>query len=308
MAPPSSTRILLTARRRAWRNRWRAQSPARRRGALLGAVGVIAAVLTLGHFAAPSLMVPPIETTTPGGFEPRSSHVAGASALESCFWLVGLIAAIFSFRVMELLFRRRDIRSVDQIPLTMRAYFVDRLVYGIGESLAWGGGVALFFAPLAWHGGALAALACALMALLGPLVVLLTGMGVQLFFGASEFGRPRGDNGERAAVDSYGGAGQSFIFAPGAALGIAAVLLLLLKLALGELVRLEGFNRATMLGVGIGAGAARPAGAVARLRLGRVLPFRTYPRMHAGFRDGRLLDLLCPARLPDQGPSTPAPR
>lgn len=276
--PANPTRLLLRARTRAWRNRLAHLSPSSKQATFLGIILGACALLIGGHLSADALLVPPIETATPTGLEPRSSQVAGAAALELAFWLTAFTSAVLSFRTMELLFRRDDIRSVDKLPLTMRAYFTDRVVYGLLEVAVVGITAALFFLPMTWHGKPWVALACALLSVGGPLVTLGAGLGVQLFFGGAEFGRPA--NTDRTVVDGYGGAGQFFIFSPGIALAISIVAVLLLKLGLGEMIRLESFNRATAVGLGL-TSALGVVGAV----VGWSYFSKSYLRMLAGFRE-----------------------
>lgn len=276
--PANPTRLLLQARTRAWRNRLAHLSPSSKKATFFGIILGAGALLIGGHLGAPALLVPPIETATPTGLEPRSSQVAGAAALELAFWLTAFTSSVLSFRTMELLFRRDDIRSVDKLPLTMRAYFTDRVVYGLLEVAAVGVTSTLFFLPMMWHGKPWVALACALLSVGGPLVTLGAGLGVQLFFGGAEFGRPA--NTDRAVVDGYGGAGQFFIFSPGIALAISIVAVLLLKLGLGEMIRLESFNRATAVGLALTAALGFVGAAV-----GWSYFSKSYLRMLAGFRE-----------------------
>ncbi len=276
-ARQSPTKLLLGARRQALRNRF-ANLPSTRRALLIGALIVTPLVLMgAGLMQTDSLLATPDATTLPAGFGSRTSLMPGAAALDMAFWTTAFCSAVFSFRIMELLFRDNAIRSVDDLPLPMRAYFIDRLVRGLIEALAWGVPPALFFAPLAIE-APWVALATVLMCLCGPLLTLGSGVGIQLFFGGSEFGKTQ--DAERKAVDGYGGTGQLFLFAPGAALAAAVVLVMLLKLSLGELIRLEGFNRATGLGVGIGA-----VSVVVCLGVGWQHFSRAYFRMLAGFRE-----------------------
>lgn len=269
---------LLSARRRGWRNQLTRSAQDRR--AQVALVALVALALVIGHAAAPGLLEPPLETATPSALKTvaRARLAAGANALEVAFWLTMLLGSVSSFRVMELLFRRPEIRAIAHLPLSARALFVDRLLYGLADAAALASAASLLFVPLVWHGGGWAA-ACAIsLVWLGLLVVLGVGLGVQLFAGASEFGT--GQPGERAAVDLYGGPGQLFLFAPGVALGISAVAVLVLKLGLGEALRTGALGRATGLGVGVGL-AVGAAGLVTGWRDFQ----RGYLRMLAGFRE-----------------------
>ncbi len=286
--PSSDTNVLLRARMRALTNRWRTADPGLRRLIGGGALATLAILLVLGHLSAPALMLPPLQTATPTGLEPRASTVAGQAAMEAAFWLACFISAVFSFRVMELLFRRDDIRIVSSLPLSPRALYLDRLMYGTGEALIWGAVPAVFFVPLCWHDGAWACVSAAALCVVTPLVTLGAGVGAQLFAGATEFGVTR-DAAGRPVVDGYGGAGQLFIFAPGAALAISIVLVLLSKLGLQEMLRLQAPNRATSLGVGLAIGVAA---------VGVILGWRYfkkhYYRMLAGFREADFVGFEAP--------------
>lgn len=277
--PQSPTSLLLGARKRAALNRWSMASGTTRASATVILIAVVAALLLAGHFAAERLLIPPIETMTPTGFEARSKQVAGQTAVELAFWISTFIGAVFSFRVMEMLFRRPDIRTVDKLPFPMVALFADRLVVAFLEALVWGLSTSLFFVPLAWNGSPWGAIVCVLLLILSPIVTLGIGMGVQLFAGAGEFGGSTSPDGQRS-VDGYGGAGQLFLFAPGIALAGAAIAVMLLKLGLQEALRLEAFNRATATGVLIALGLS-----VVCTFLGWRAFSQHYFKMLAGFRE-----------------------
>lgn len=289
---------LLSARRRGWRNQLTRSAQDRRVQAALVALVVLA--LALGHAAAPGLLEPPLETATPSALRTvaRARLAAGANALEVAFWLTMLLGAVSSFRVMELLFRRPEIRAIAHLPLSARALFIDRLLYGLADAGALATVASLLFVPLAWHGGAWAAACAIALVWLGLLVVLGVGLGVQLFAGASEFGT--GAPGERAAVDMYGGPGQLFLFAPGVALGISAVAVLILKLGVGEALRVGAVGRATGLGVGVGL-AIGGAG----LMTGWAYFQRGYLRMLAGFREADFVGFEAPIDYQQSAYATP---
>lgn len=277
--PQSPTALLLGARKRAALNRWSMANGSTRAGIMIATLAVVAALLLAGHLAADRLLVPPIETMTPTGFEARAKQVAGQTAVELAFWISTFIGAVFSFRVMELLFRRPDIRTVDKLPFPMSALFIDRLVVALLEALTWGVASSIFFIPLAWNGSPWGAIVCVLLLLLSPIATLGIGLGVQLFAGAGEFGGSTSPDGARS-VDGYGGAGQMFIFAPGVALAGAAIAVMLLKLGLQEALRLESFNRATATGVTIAMSLS-----VVSTFLGWRAFKQHYFRMLAGFRE-----------------------
>ena len=277
-SPLQHTKALLAIRQTALRNRIGALQSAQKLGALLGVLLGVTLLIVAGFFQRDALLAIPDATTLPAGFASRGSLLPGAAALDLAFWISAFCSAVFSFRIMEFLFRDNAIRSVDDLPLPPLAMFVDRALRGLLEALAMALAPALFFFPLLlenlWVG-----LATQLLCFGGPLLTLGSGLGIQLFFGGTEFGK-RGANTDRRAVDGYGGAGQLFLFAPAAALAASIILVMLLKLSLGELVRLESWNRATSLGVGIGL-----ISVAASLAIGWSHFRRTYHRMLAGFRE-----------------------
>ena len=273
------TRALLGARARALAHRLQALSARQRLGLALGLVLLVSALLFAGGSQLASLLRVPEASTLPGGVGARGQLIAGAAALDLAFWIASFCGAIFSFRLMEILFRDASIRSVDTLPLPMGALFVDRLARGLLEATLWGALPALFFLPLLTTTKPWVALCCVLLCALSPLATLLSGLGVELFFGGSEFGR-LGASGSRRAVDGYGGAGQLFIFAPGAALIASVALTMLLKLSLGEMMRLEAWNRATAVGLSLCALVCAVSVAIAWRHFQRA-----YFRMLAGFRE-----------------------
>lgn len=270
------TTILWRARRKAWRHRVQALTPVR---ITLATLTALAALAALGHLAAPSLLIAPIETATPTGFEPRSAHVSGASALEASFWLTALAASVVGFRVMELLFRRGDIRVISNLPFPATTFFLDRLAIAGIEVAGWSLALGAFFLPLAWHGAPWAALTCALLPLLGLVATVCIGFGVQFYAGDADFAAPQGKEG-RSRDGGYGGAGQVFLLSPGIALALVMATVLLTKLGLGEVLRLEKLSRPALLGLGAPLGASAVA-----LFLGWRYARASYHRMLAGFRE-----------------------
>ncbi|MBA2661121.1 MAG: hypothetical protein H0U74_02405 [Bradymonadaceae bacterium] len=241
---------LLGTRLRATRNRFRDRGPTWWLAITTTLLTTAAALLGLGHLAAPALMAPPTQLATPVGLDPNAL-VAGASAMEATFWLSALVASVLVFRVMELLFRRADVRAVENYPIALSALFVDRALAATLEAIAAGALVATFFVPLVWHGGSRAFALCAALAVGGLLAGSLLAMAVQLFAGASQVPEPDAapKAGQRRSGDIYGGSGQVFLYAPGLALAIAVVTLLFLKLVLGEFLRVGEPTRAFSYGL-----------------------------------------------------------
>src|SRR5690554_341556 len=127
-------RILMRARRRGIRNRVGAQSSLNWT-VLAGFLAVlVGGLLLLGHAAAPGLLRPPMDLVTAIGMTTTDGKLpAGAAALEAAFWLAALASSVLNFRVMELLFRRKDVRALEHFPLQLSALYVDRLLAALGE-------------------------------------------------------------------------------------------------------------------------------------------------------------------------------
>lgn len=269
--------LLIRARIRALKHRMERQGPRQRAGLWMGMLAIIAACLVIGHIKAPDLLIPISSSATPQGFEPKSAFVRGGAALELAFWLTVIASATNAFRVMELLFRRHDIRAIQSLPLPISAYFIDRLFGGLIEALGLGLLCALPFVPMLWHGAPSLALICAMMPLLGLLSTLAVGFGVQLWAGAAEYD---------TAPGQAQGQGQLFLYAPGAALAACAVLDLMIKLGLGEWLRTGRFGRPTQLVLGVVLGLS-----VVAVGAGYRYAQRGYLRMLAGFREADFMSV-----------------
>lgn len=272
----SPTLSLLRLRYSSWRHRLHAYRPTQRPGVILAAVVLLGLLLGIGHWAAPALMIPPIELSIPTGREPRLSLIAGARALDLAFWLTALASAVASFRIMELLFRRKDVRQLQALPLDLRAYFVDRVMYGAFEVLGLSMLLSVVFVPLYWHGQGWVATSCIFMCMGGTLATFCAGLGVQLYAGDREFGHIAQPDGENIV----GANGEVFIFAPGGALLVSVILILFLKLALGEVIRLQNFARPTWLALGV-----TLACCIVGLAMGYTYFTKSYFRILAGFRE-----------------------
>ena len=276
----SPTRALLRARWSTLRHRLVSpQARALGPGLLVALVGIAA----LGGLAAPALLEPAATTATPIAIGTRVGRLPGATALESAFWLTAFGASILGFRTMELLFRRHDVRAVAMLPLPLGALFLDRVLAVTLEALAAAALLMAFYVPLLWEGPWPVAAACLLLPPVGLLATAALSLGVQLFAGAQEFGHAPAARREDVGTTA-GATGQIFLYAPGLALGLAVVLLLLVKLALGEVLRLERFGRATGLGLGV-AGAVVAASVLVGLRDFRA----SFHRAVAGFREADIV-------------------
>ncbi|MFU8806501.1 MAG: hypothetical protein ACNA8W_22005 [Bradymonadaceae bacterium] len=282
----SPLKNLLGARTAALKNRLEHHGPAWWAAVGGGFFAVAAVLVVLGHFAAPSMVIPPIDIATPRGLLPEDLP-AGTAAMEAAFWLTALIATVLNFRVMELLFRRKDIRAVEYYALPLPTLFVDRLLAALAEAVAAALFCTLFFVPLLWHGTPLAALLCAALLMTGLITTTALAFGVLLVSGASQAGPTSGaqaSKGQRRSGDMYGGAGQVFLYAPGVALGFSVVAILFLKLVLGEILRTEAFTRPALYGLTILVGFAAFA-----LFLAYRDFTRSFPAMAARFREADIV-------------------
>lgn len=238
------TTILLTTRFRALKNRFRDHGPGWWFATSLGILLIAAAIIGLGQLAAPFLVSLPADTL-PGTdlalqqppFK-RGEPIPGARALDAAFWMTSLVASVLIFRVMELLFRRADIRAVENYPIQLRALFVDRAIATFAEAILAGLALSLFFLPLAWHLNASLFGLCAILCVAGLIAGSALTLVIQLFAGDSQVpdtnNAPQKDAAIRSTGDAYGGGGQIFLFAPALALAFVVVLLLFIKLFVGE--------------------------------------------------------------------------
>lgn len=272
------TSLLIRTRVRAAKNRIASLGASSWR-LLLGLVVWICGLLALGHLSAPDLLSPPEDLVAVIAANPEAGFPAGAAALEACFWLTATASSITGFRVMELLFRRDDIRAVEFYPFSLRSLYVDRLLAASVEAVAAALLVIPFFIPLVWHGGAIPAVVCACLLLLGLLSSNVVGLSVQLWAGSTLVEEPE-EKEERSSKSIYGGPGQVFMYSPGLSLAISVVLILLAKLALGEVLDDGLRSRALWLGIGI-LGAATALAALAGWRYFT----RGFHRMAARFRE-----------------------
>ena len=244
-------RLLLGTRLRAIGNRVRSESTASLVGIAGFALLAIAGVTALGHFAAPSLLVAPKEVAVGSGFGAPERLPSGTLALEAAFWLTVLTAAVTSFRAMEILYRRKDVRAVEPYPVALHALFVDRALATALEAALASAGLSFFFVPLIWHGAAGVAGICLLVVFAGLLGSSLSSMAVQIFAGRLNVQSAERDGKRESKGDIYGGPGQIFIFSPGIALAGSAILVLLARLAAGELLANGGSLRAFWFGYGV---------------------------------------------------------
>lgn len=208
----------------------------------------LAGLLLGGHLAAPTLMEPPLDLATPRGLHPEDLP-KGAAALEAAFWLTTLLASVLNFRVLELLFRRPDIITLQTLPIAPRALFLDRLIASLTEALVVATAISVFFVPLTWHGGAAAALASYAMLLLGLSLGSLIALAVMLAATRQLIPPSKGQKPRGQSLDAYGGTGQILLYAPAASLGGIVVAALFLKLLIGEPLRLARLSEPFLIGI-----------------------------------------------------------
>lgn len=282
-------RILMGARLTGLRNRLSGHTLAWWAGLVALFAVLIGSLLALGNAAAPGLLKPPADVVTAVGMaDGKRTLPAGSAALEAAFWLAALASSVLNFRVMELLFRRKDIRAVEHLPIRLYALYVDRLLAALGEALAAALVLAPFFLPLVWHGGGLAAATSIALIGLGLVTSSAIGFAVQLSAGASMAGdvtRAKKDAAKKSGKpsrsrDIYGGSGQIFVYSPGVALAVSVIIILFAKLAMGEVLKAGEATRAFGVGLGILAVAFGVALVVSLRHF-----VRAFPRMTARFHE-----------------------
>lgn len=209
----------------------------------------VGGLLLAGHFAAPTLMEPPIDLATPRGLAPDALP-PGAAALEAAFWITALVASVLNFRILELLFRRKDIVTLQTLPIAPGPLFIERLLASLTEAVVTATFLSLFFLPLVWHGGAAAALASYIMLLGGLVFGAIIAMAVMI--AATKQMIPDNKTSRRNLLaDAYGGAGQILLYAPAGSLGAIVLIALFWKLLVGEPLRLARISEPFLIGSGI---------------------------------------------------------
>jgi hypothetical protein len=239
------THLLIWMRCRSVSNRLMHASSVHWLRLVAGSVLAASAILWLGDRCAAFLLRVPEAVATPGL---NRALVSGQAALEAAFWVSAIGSAVLSFRVMESLFRRPDVRVLEALPVCPYARFVDRTMIGISEAILVAVSLATFFVPLVWHSAPFVAGISALQILAALGITVPVSIAVNVHFGSRD---SRADSSSRASIDPYSGTGQAFVFGPGVALAFSLVVCLLIKLALGELLVHGRPSNAFWLGVGI---------------------------------------------------------
>ncbi len=278
--PPSHLAALLRARRRA------AQNAFTRGGArttlLLG--GLALTVLGLaggaGALAAPALARAAAAPPTPG-FEPPSP---GGPYTELGFWLGALAIFAFSFRIMEALYRKQDVRLLAMWPVQLGALFAYRLLAAAGEVAAGALAIFAFMGAVFARTGDSRALLGAGIAAGGLLACLTLGFAVQLGAGRYALGG-RGAAAQVGQID-VGGFAAAFYYAPAVALVASLSALLLLDLAVANELLQRGPTRLFWTAVGLVVAACVVAVGVARQMF-----LRHYPWLLARFYESDLIQI-----------------
>lgn len=241
-------RILFGARLRGWRNAWSRQAGARI-AALAGAVlAVGAGAIGVGELAWEGLAAAPETVAT---VKLSEQPVPGENALEAAFWLSFLAASVLGFRVMEILFRRGDMKMLERLPLSPSAVFFERSGIALAEGMLAAAPLVLFFVPLGLHGYPWAALSASFLVVVAMFCTVLICIGANVYIGV-QFGSPQ----SKGLGDAYGSSGGAFIYGPAAGMAASAIAVLVLKLAAGELLQAEAFTNAAGLGIGMSCGLA----------------------------------------------------
>lgn len=287
------TSILFKTRLRALKNRFRDHSTTWWLAVATGFLLLTAIIIGLGQLAAPFLSALPADLTSGDAINAgantrplqRGEGIPGARALDAAFWMTSLVASVLIFRVMELLFRRDDIRAVENYPIQLRALFVDRLAATLLEAAIAGTALSLFFVPIAWHLTPSIFILCAVICLAGLLVGSSLTLVIQLFAGDSQIpdahtAQNTTSAGRQSTGDVYGGSGQIFLFAPALALAFVVVILLLIKLLVGEYLIADRITRPLEMGM-----TAVAALAAFSIYLSYRYFTRAFPAMAARFRE-----------------------
>jgi hypothetical protein len=159
---------------------------------------------------------------------PEPANTKATHLLEWAFWINCFAAAVLSFQQMELWFRHRDVRILQNYPVDGTALFVDRCLTTLIHSGIFGIALLIFFAPTWMYFETGTAAVISLFTLLGPLSMGFFTTALHLTSGAQILKDGRGHK---------SGHHQMFLYAPGIGLAAAVVILLILKLTAGEVLK-----------------------------------------------------------------------
>lgn len=212
-----------------------------------GWCGAASGAAAVGLWAAPQTLEPTVSGAV--------THWGGWT-LETTFVGVVLVAALATFRVVEVLYRAKDAPALRALPLSGVAVGLDRLRTCVAETLLGNLLVGVFVAVPALVAEAWPALAASLVLLAAATVVTpLIAFGVVVSAGVAS-AVPRSAAGRAVASGGPASADAAHHFAPGAAFGAVAALLLLAKLGAEDPLRVSsavsyGFSKAAAFGLSL---------------------------------------------------------
>ncbi len=171
---------------------------------------------------------------------------AKVAVLEVSFWGTALASSLWSFQIMERLYRTGDARVLAPLPIAPRVLLRYRWWSTLRALPPWLVVALFFFAPLFFGSEWPSGVAALGLWSVGLLLTLCVGYAVQVYTGVASV---RGE--ER--ITAFGPMG--FAVAPAIALAVTVVLLLVLKLAVEEVVRLGSIGSGARFGFAVVFGA-----------------------------------------------------
>ncbi|TVR03056.1 MAG: hypothetical protein EA398_05940 [Deltaproteobacteria bacterium] len=214
----------------------------------------------------------PLLPDAAGPARPAGASGHGGPLLETAFVLAVLVAAVLTFRTLEVLFRFAGVRPMRALPIGSGAFASTRLRALASEAAQASGLLALLFVPFVPFAPAQAS-AAMLLATTAPPMAIAISLGANVFAGVATL-RPDGPTARRISAltgDSTG----AWHMAPGAAFTLTAMLLLVAKLGIEELLRplfepgLPAVTRAAMVALALAWVPALWMGVRGHLRLRR---------------------------------------
>ena len=167
--------------------------------------------------------------------------------IEFSFWIACAQAALICFRTMESLFRLKDSLILSFHPVPKISLYLYHLGNSLFESLITGSVLACVLIGAGVGEATLGAMAVAAgLVLLSGVFVVTLSFATHMWFGSMNLNRL---NRAREPVIGLSGA-ASFTYSPGVALGVSLAVILLGKLAGGEIHR-SGLNRASFIVFGL---------------------------------------------------------
>jgi len=277
---PSAARQLGLLLRVRWRILVNATSGWRLAAWSLGLLGIVGVTVGAGVLTADALA-----TASVAPLDPGETVAAGGAYAETAFWLTALAIFGFSFRIMEAIYRRQDVRLLATYPIALEAQFWYRFVSAGGEVLAAFGLLGLYLATVWWTGGDVRALYGIGEVGAGLLTCLTLGFAVQLGAGRAVL---RGGNEtiDRLGQVDAGGFAAAFYYAPAVAMISSLVLLLVVDLGVVGEHLTRGGSRLFQVSAGLVAAAC-----VGSVFVARRMFVRHYPHLLARFYESDLVQL-----------------